>query len=60
LVRDYGVPVSRACKMASIPRSQYYYQSTKDDSEIVALLQDLSGQHPTYGFKSIKDGAWTL
>jgi putative transposase len=46
--------------MASIPRSQYYYQSTKDDSEIVALLQDLSGQHPTYGFKSDKVGAWTL
>jgi hypothetical protein len=46
--------------MASIPRSQYYYQSTKDYSEIVAMLQDLSGQHPTYGFKSIKAGAWTL
>jgi len=39
--------------MASIPRSQYYYQSTKDDSEIVALLQDLSGQHPTYGFRKL-------
>jgi putative transposase len=39
--------------MASIPRSQYYYQSTKDDSEIVALLQDLSGQHPTCGFRKL-------
>ena len=39
--------------MASIPRSQYNYQSTKDDSEIVALLQDLSGEHPTYGFRKL-------
>jgi putative transposase len=39
--------------MAPLPRSQYYDQSTKDDSEIVALLQDLSGPHPTYGFRKL-------
>jgi len=53
LVRDHGVPVSRACKLASIPRSQYYYQSAKDDSEIIESLQELSGQHPTYGFRKL-------
>jgi len=45
--------VSRACKLASIPRSQYYYQSAKDDSEIIESLQELSGQHPTYGFRKL-------
>jgi len=41
LVRDHGVPVSRACKLASIPRSQYYYQSAKDDSDIIEWKQQI-------------------
>ena len=45
--------MSRACKLASIPRSQYYYQSAKDDSDIIESLQELSGQHPTYGFRKL-------
>jgi len=51
LVHDYGVPVSRAFKFIAIPRSQFYYESKKDDSEVIEALQKLTFKHPTYGFK---------
>jgi putative transposase len=52
-VHEYGVPVSRACKLISIPRSQFYYKSKKDDSEVIETLQDLAFKHPTYGFRKL-------
>lgn len=47
------IPVSRACKIVSLPRSQYYYESVKDDSEVVAALQELAFAHPSYGFRKL-------
>ena len=39
--------------MTSLPRSGYYYQSRKDDSEVITLLQDLAFKHPSYGFRKL-------
>jgi putative transposase len=53
LVHDFGVPVSRACKMISLPRSQFYYNSSKNDSEVIEALQNLAFKHPSYGFRKL-------
>mgnify|MGYP001351693682 CR=1 FL=1 len=45
--------MSRACKLVSLPRSQYYYRSTKDDSAVIEALQDLAFKHPSYGFRKL-------
>jgi putative transposase len=52
-VKEYKVPVSRACKLTSLPRSQYYYKSVKDDTEVIDALQKLSSDHPTHGFRKL-------
>jgi putative transposase len=53
LVHEYGVPVSRACKLISVPRSQFYYETKKDDNSVIEALQDLAFKHPTYGFRKL-------
>jgi putative transposase len=39
--------------MTSLPRSLYYYHSTKDDTAVIEALQDLAFKHPTYGFRKL-------
>jgi putative transposase len=53
MVREERLPVSRACKLTSLPRSQYYYKSLKDDTTVSDALQKLSADHPTYGFRKL-------
>lgn len=53
IVRERRLPVSRACKIVSLLRSQYYYKQVKDDYEFINVLQDLAFQHPTYGFRKL-------
>lgn len=53
MVREERLPVSRACKLISLPRSQYYYKSLKDDTALIDALQKLSVDHPTYGFRKL-------
>lgn len=50
---DEGISVSRACKIVSLPRSQYYHVSSKDDSEVIDVLQELAFKHPSYGFRKL-------
>jgi len=45
--------VSRACKIVSLPRSQFYYNSKKDDTEIIQSLQELAFKHVSYGFRKL-------
>lgn len=45
--------MSRACKIVSLPRSQFYYHSTRDDAEVINALQDLAFKHPSYGFRKL-------
>lgn len=45
--------MSRACKIVSLPRSQYYYPTRKDDREVIEALQELAFRHPSYGFRKL-------
>lgn len=45
--------MSRACKIVSLPRSQYYYPTRKDDREVIEVLQELAFRHPSYGFRKL-------
>lgn len=42
--------VSRACIIVCLARSQYYYQSKRDDSEVIAKLDELASIKPGRGF----------
>lgn len=53
LVCEQGVSVSRACKIVSFPRSQFYYSSKRDDRELVVAIQDLAFKFPSYGFRKL-------
>ena len=53
IVLERKIPVSRACKIVSLPRSQFYYKQVKDDQEVINSLQDLAFHHPTYGFRKL-------
>lgn len=45
--------MSRACKLVDLPRSQFYYTTRKDDTELIDALQKLAFKHPTYGFRKL-------
>lgn len=47
------VSVSRACRIVGLPRSQYYYDTVKDDSAVIEALQELAFKHPSYGFPKL-------
>jgi putative transposase len=53
IVLERKIPVSRACKIVSLPRSLFYYTPIKDDAEVIQALQDLAFEHPTYGFRKL-------
>ncbi len=53
MVKGYQLPVQRACKLTGLPRSQYYYRSKKDDTEISGALQEPAFKHPCYGFRKL-------
>lgn len=44
-MEERGISVSRACKIVSLPRSQFYYTSKKDDTAIISELEDLAYKH---------------
>ena len=44
------VPIARACKVVNLSRSMWYYQSKRDDSEVVDKLSNLAESYPTRGF----------
>lgn len=45
--------MSRACRLASLPRSQFYYSSKKNDTAVIEALQELAFKHPSYGFRKL-------
>jgi len=44
------VSVHRAYKASGLCRSRHYFQSRKDDTEVILALQTHIEQHPTHGF----------
>lgn len=53
IIEQEGISVSRACKIVTLPRSQFYYTNTKDDSEVIAVLQELAFKHTDFGFRKL-------
>ena len=49
VVEHHYISISRACRVASLSKSMYYYQKVKDDSETIAKLQELSLAYTTEG-----------
>jgi putative transposase len=39
--------------LLSLPRSQFYYRSSRDDLDVIDALQDLAFKHPSYGFRKL-------
>ena len=50
LVQNHQVSITRACRTSGFSKSQYYYQSKKDDSEVVDKLNALVENKPNRGF----------
>jgi putative transposase len=44
------VSITRACKTSGFSKSQFYYQSRRDDSEVIDKLNDLVENKPNRGF----------
>jgi putative transposase len=47
---EESISTVRACRIFGLSTSAAYYKSRKDDSEVIAKLQDLAAKHPTRGF----------
>lgn len=50
LLKKYKSSISLTCSAINLHRSQWYYQVTKDDSEVIDKLNDYAEKLPTYGF----------
>lgn len=50
LIEKFTVSIKRACNLLDLSRSLWYYQSKRDDSEVIAKLTALAEQLPTRGF----------
>ena len=41
--------INRACSLINLARSMWYYETKKDDTELIAKLNELADQLPTRG-----------
>ncbi|MFM9028914.1 MAG: integrase core domain-containing protein [Bacteroidota bacterium] len=41
LMDSFSVSTTRACRVVSLPKSMYYYQSLKDDQPVIDKLNEL-------------------
>lgn len=49
-----GYPVARLCRLLALSRSSYYYQPLKpEESQLVADIEQVLGQFPTYGTRRV-------
>jgi len=49
VIQEHQVSISKACKVASLPKSMYYYQSLRDDSAVIDKLKELADKKPREG-----------
>jgi len=49
VVEYHQISISRACRVASLAKSMYYYKCRKDDSATITKLQELARSYPTEG-----------
>lgn len=50
LQANYPIGIGRACRLTGLHRSMWYYQSKRDDREVIDKLNSLSEALPTRGF----------
>ena len=50
LTKQHKVSVTKACSVIDMTRSMWYYQASKDDTEVIDKLSKLAEQLPTRGF----------
>lgn len=46
----YDISIGRACRLTDLHRSMWYYESRRDDSEVIDKLSELAEKLPTRGF----------
>lgn len=51
VIKEEKVSVGRACRVVSLIRSVWYYQTHKDDSAVIAKFQSCAEHYPTRGFE---------
>lgn len=49
LMESHQASIGRACRVVSLPRSMYYYKTTRDDTAVIDKLHELSEAYPTEG-----------
>lgn len=49
LMESHQASIGRACRVVSLPRSMYYYKTTRDDTAVIDKLRELSEAYPTEG-----------
>ena len=50
LKKEYQKSLRFTCGVVDLHRSQWYYKTKKDDSEVIAKLNEYAESIPTYGF----------
>ncbi|WP_138956837.1 hypothetical protein [Thermophagus xiamenensis] len=50
LQKTYCISIGRACRITDLHRSMWYYESQRDDGEVIDKLNELSEKYPTRGF----------
>lgn len=49
MLKNYKISVNRACKLCVMARSMWYYESQKEDKELIRKLNELAEEHPSRG-----------
>lgn len=49
LNENHEVSITKACKVIRFPKSMYYYESVKDDSEVITKLLEMAALRPKEG-----------
>jgi len=50
LQATYQISIGRACRLTGLHRSMWYYQTKRDDSEVIDKLNELAEKLPARGF----------
>lgn len=50
LQANYPISIGRACRLTDLHRSMWYYQSKRDDREVIEKLNSMAEALPTRGF----------
>jgi transposase InsO family protein len=54
MLHQEGYSIQAACKAAELPRSSYYYQAAEEDEqELLAAIEEIAGDFPTYGSRRV-------